>query len=113
MCQCVPTNRSTYLTASFDPQVYLASSAPPVRHPNVYGVDMPNRKEFVADGLTETEICEVLRADGLVYQDLDDLLDVGYTLNPSITRFDAACFDGHYVTGELTSRCGVSGVLHR
>lgn len=80
-------------------QVYLASSAPPVRHPNVYGVDMPNRKEFVADGLTEAEVCEVLRADGLVYQDLEDLLEVGYSQNPVITRFDAACFDGHYVTG--------------
>lgn len=62
---------------------------------------MPNRKEFVADGLTEEEVCKVLSADGLVYQDLDDLLDVGYSLNPSIKQFDAACFDGHYVTGAL------------
>lgn len=45
------------------------------------------------------QICDVLRADGLVYQDVDDLLEVGMTLNPSIKKFDAACFDGHYVTG--------------
>lgn len=129
-----------------------------MRYPNVYGVDMPNRKEFVAHGLTEdqvrrgmfahrlaescsssglglcselqagpepmatcyvcqqvlcwlsccvsncaavccVQICEVLRADGLVYQDVDDLLEVGMALNPNIKTFDAACFDGHYVTG--------------
>lgn len=75
---------------------------------------MPNRKEFVADGLTEAEVCEVLRADGLVYQDLEDLLEVGYSQNPSITRFDAACFDGHYVTGGYergSMLCDVIGVL--
>ena len=84
-------------------QVYLASSAPPVRFPNVYGVDMPSRKEFVADGLTEQQVCEVLHADGLVYQEVQDLLDVGYSLNPAITCFDAACFDGHYVTGAVVA----------
>eukprot|EP00879_Flechtneria_rotunda_P032046 GHRR01035195.1.p2 GENE.GHRR01035195.1~~GHRR01035195.1.p2 ORF type:complete len:197 (+),score=72.17 GHRR01035195.1:982-1572(+) len=82
-------------------EVYLASSAPPVRFPNVYGVDMPNRKEFVADGLTEEQVCDVLGADGLVYQDIEDLLGVGSSLNPGIKRFDAACFDGHYVTGDI------------
>uniref|UniRef100_A0A383VKF7 Amidophosphoribosyltransferase n=2 Tax=Tetradesmus obliquus TaxID=3088 RepID=A0A383VKF7_TETOB len=82
-------------------KVYLASSAPPVRFPNVYGVDMPNRKEFVAHGLTEEEICNVLRADGLVYQDVEDLLAVGYSMNPNIKTWDAACFDGHYVTGDI------------
>lgn len=77
-----------------------------MRFPNVYGVDMPNRKEFVAHGLTEDQICDVLRADGLVYQDVDDLLEVGKALNPSIKEFDAACFDGHYVTGE-TANAGI------
>lgn len=81
-------------------KVYLASSAPPVRHPNVYGVDMPNRKEFVAHGLSEEQICEVLGADGLIYQEVDDLIDVGKGLNHGIGRFDASCFDGHYCTGE-------------
>lgn len=47
------------------------------------------------------QICDVLRADGLVYQDVDDLLEVGMGLNPNIKKFDAACFDGHYVTGEV------------
>jgi amidophosphoribosyltransferase len=99
------------MLCGFAVQVYLASSAPPVRFPNVYGVDMPNRKEFVAHGLTEDQICDVLRADGLVYQDVDDLLEVGKALNPSIKEFDAACFDGHYVTGE-TANAGIykSGV---
>jgi hypothetical protein len=50
------------------------------------------------------QICEVLRADGLVYQDVDDMLSLGYSLNPNIKTFDAACFDGHYVTGALSLR---------
>lgn len=55
---------------------------------------------------TLPQICDVLRADGLVYQDVDDLLEVGMALNPSIKQFDAACFDGHYVTGEHPGRAG-------
>ncbi|KAF5836288.1 phosphoribosyltransferase-like protein [Dunaliella salina] len=82
-------------------KVYLASAAPPVRHPNVYGVDMPSRKEFVAHGLTEDQICESLGADGLIYQDVDDLVAVGNELNPSITQFEASCFNGHYITGDI------------
>jgi amidophosphoribosyltransferase len=82
-------------------KVYLASSAPPVRHPNVYGVDMPSREEFVAHQRTEDEVCEVLAADGLIYQTVDDLLQAGKTMNPNIGRFDASCFDGDYVTGDI------------
>lgn len=82
-------------------KVYLASSAPPVRHPNVYGVDMPNRKEFVAHELTEDEICNVLGADGLIYQQVEDLIEVAKELNPSITHYDASCFDGRYCTGDI------------
>ena len=82
-------------------KVYLASAAPPVRYPNVYGVDMPSRQEFVAHGLTEDEICETLGADGLVYQSVEDLLAVGRELNPSIQTFDDSCFTGKYVTGGI------------
>ena len=82
-------------------KVYLASASPPVRYPNVYGVDMPSRKEFVADGLTEDEICKVLGADGLLYQTVEDLVGVGKDLNPEISRFEASCFDGEYVTGDI------------
>ena len=82
-------------------KVYLASASPPVRNPNVYGVDMPSRKEFVADGLTEEQICEVLGADGLIYQTVDDLVGVGKELNSSMQQFEASCFDGHYITGGI------------
>ena len=82
-------------------KVYLASASPPVRYPNVYGVDMPSRREFVADGLTEEEICKVLGADGLLYQTVEDLVGVGKDLNPAISRFEASCFDGEYVTGDI------------
>lgn len=82
-------------------KVYLASASPPVRYPNVYGVDMPNRNEFVAHGLDEGQICEILGADGLVYQSVGDLVGVGRELNPSIQQFDASCFTGKYVTGGI------------
>lgn len=75
-------------------KVYLASASPPVRYPNVYGVDMPTRKEFVACDLTEEDIRRVLGADGLLYQSLDDLLGVGRELNPSIRQFEDSCFSG-------------------
>lgn len=82
-------------------KVYLASASPPVRYPNVYGVDMPTRQEFVAHDLTEAQICEVLGADGLVYQSVEDLVAVGQELNPGIRRFDDSCFTGSYVTGDI------------
>lgn len=82
-------------------KVYLASSSPPVRYPNVYGVDMPSRKEFVADNKTEEEICQTLGADGLIYQTVEDLLQAGLGMNAQIPRFDASCFNGDYVTGDI------------
>ena len=85
-------------------EVYLASASPPVRHPNVYGVDMPSTKEFIATDMSVEEIRESLGADGLVYQTLDDLYNTGYSLNSSIKRFDGACFDGCYVTGNIDSQ---------
>ncbi|KAG2491227.1 hypothetical protein HYH03_010435 [Edaphochlamys debaryana] len=82
-------------------KVYLASASPPVVYPNVYGVDMPSRKEFVANGLTIDQVCQVLRADGLIYQEVDDLITAGKELNPDIKDFDASCFTGKYVTGDI------------
>jgi hypothetical protein len=79
-------------------KVYLASASPPVKYPNVYGVDMPSRKEFVANNLTEEEVGKVLGADALIYQSVEDLIAVGKLHNPSIKTFDASCFDGKYVT---------------
>lgn len=82
-------------------QVYLAIASPPVRYPNVYGVDMPTRKEFVANGLSVEEVRAVLGADGLVYQELGEMIDVAKGLNPNIETFDSACFDGKYVTDDI------------
>lgn len=82
-------------------KVYLASASPPVRYPNVYGVDMPSRREFVAGDLTEEEVCAVLRADGLLYQSVEALVAVGRELNPAIREFDASCFTGTYVTDDV------------
>ncbi|KAA6427811.1 MAG: amidophosphoribosyltransferase [Trebouxia sp. A1-2] len=83
-------------------KVYLASASPPVRYPNVYGVDMPTKKEFVATDLSEEEIRKVLGADGLLYQSIDDLLAVAQSLNPDIQQFEASCFTGHYVTEDIS-----------
>ncbi len=74
--------------------MYLASASPPVRFPNVYGVDMPVRSEFVASDKTEEQICAELGADALIYQSLEDLVAVGHDLNPAITEFDTSCFTG-------------------
>ncbi|PNH02602.1 Amidophosphoribosyltransferase [Tetrabaena socialis] len=82
-------------------KVYLASASPPVIYPNVYGVDMPSRKEFVANGLTIDQVREVLKADGLIYQTVEDLLISAQDLNPDIKDFDASCFTGEYITGDI------------
>jgi amidophosphoribosyltransferase len=84
-------------------KVFFASSAPPVRFPNVYGIDMPTRTELVATGRTEEEIARHIGADAVVYQDLDALKAAVREANPRLTRFEASCFDGHYVTGDVTS----------
>lgn len=83
-------------------KVYFASCAAPLRHPCVYGVDMPSRKEFVANSLTVEETAKALGADGLFYQDLDDLADAVREGNPQIERFCMACFDGKYPTPDVT-----------
>ena len=83
-------------------KVYFASAAPPVRFPNVYGIDMPSRDELLATGRSDEEICKEIGADALIYQDLDALIaDVKFR-NPNIKDFDCSCFDGKYVTGDIT-----------
>jgi amidophosphoribosyltransferase len=87
-------------------KVYFASAAPPVRFPNVYGIDIPTRAELVAHNRTTEEICTTLGADLVVYNELADVVDAIKVLNPSILanggRFEASCFDGEYVTKEVT-----------
>lgn len=85
-------------------KVYFASCAPALRNPCVYGVDMPTRKEFVANGLTTTEICKTIGADGLFYQDLKDLVDSCRAGNPQIKKFCTGCFNGDYATPEVTEK---------
>ena len=80
-------------------KVYLASAAPPVRHPNVYGIDMPSREELVAHGRTEKEIEQLLGCDWLIYQDLADLETAVAGPKFPGRRFDSSCFSGEYVTG--------------
>lgn len=82
-------------------KVYFASAAPPVRYPNVYGIDMPAAHELIAHGRTEQEVCKAIGADKLVYQDLDDLIDAVGKGNPNIKQFDASCFSRQYVTGDI------------
>ncbi len=80
-------------------KVYLASASPPVRYPNVYGIDMPAASELVASGRSEEEICQVIGADRLIYQDLEALEKAVRGKNQRLTGFDSSCFSGEYVTG--------------
>jgi amidophosphoribosyltransferase len=80
-------------------KVYFASASPPVRYPNIYGIDMPAPSELVASGRDEKQIERELGADRLIYQGLDDLIDACQEGNAGITRFDTSCFSGEYVTG--------------
>ena len=83
-------------------KVFFASAAPPVRFPNVYGIDMPTRAELIAAHRSEEEVCREIGADALIYQDLDELKDAVRRANPRLTNFETSCFDGHYVTGDVT-----------
>jgi amidophosphoribosyltransferase len=83
-------------------KVFFASAAPPVRFPNVYGIDMPTRSELIANGRTLDEISRIIGADAVIYQELDALIEDVRALNPSIERFDCSCFDGVYVTGDVS-----------
>jgi amidophosphoribosyltransferase len=80
-------------------KVYLASAAPPVRYPNVYGIDMPAATELVAHGRSESEVQDFIGCDWLIYQDLADLVAAVQEGNPRLEAFDTSCFSGEYVTG--------------
>ena len=84
-------------------KVYFASASPPVRYPNVYGIDMPNQSELVATGRTEAEIATEIGADLLIYQDLDALKNAVRAANPKLVNFESSCFDGRYITGDITA----------
>ncbi len=83
-------------------KVYFASAAPPVRFPNVYGIDMPTSEELIAFNRDVDEVCRLIGADGLIYQDLDALVDAARRGNPSISEFEQSCFSGSYVTGDVS-----------
>ena len=96
-------------------KVYFASAAPPVRHPNVYGIDMPSTRELIAYRRSESEVERKIGADWLVYQDLEDLKGSISAGNPALTDFDCSVFDGRYVTADIdqdyidrlaATRCG-------
>ena len=83
-------------------KVFFASAAPPVRFPNVYGIDMPTRAELLATGRNDEQICREIGADALIYQDLDALVAAVREGNTEIQEFDCSCFNGHYITGDIT-----------
>ena len=83
-------------------KVIFASAAPPVIYPNVYGIDMPTRDELIAHGRTVEEVCREITADALVYQDIEALKQAISDVNPALKNFEASCFDGIYVTGDVT-----------
>ncbi|MEB2347413.1 MAG: amidophosphoribosyltransferase [Comamonadaceae bacterium] len=80
-------------------KVYLASAAPPVRFPNVYGIDMPTSEELIANGRTVEEIRAWIGCDALIYQDLEAMKRAIRAVHPQVAGFEASCFDGHYITG--------------
>jgi amidophosphoribosyltransferase len=82
-------------------KVYFASAAPPVRFPNVYGIDMPAAHELIGHDRTETQICEAIGADRLIFQELDDLEEAVRRGNSKLKRLDSSCFTGEYVTGDI------------
>jgi amidophosphoribosyltransferase len=82
-------------------KVYMASAAPPVRYPNVYGIDMPTSSELVAHNRTVDEIREIIGCEALIYQDVEAMKKAVGSLNKNLAGFDASCFDGVYVTGDI------------
>ena len=83
-------------------KVYMASAAPPVRYPNVYGIDMPTKEELIAHDRSVEEIRRFIGADALIYQDVDAMKRVVKALNPKLDGFEASCFDGVYITGDVS-----------
>ena len=83
-------------------KVIFASAAPPVRFPNVYGIDMPTRSELVAYGRTHDEINQLIGADQLIYQSVEDMKKAVQDINSNIKNFESSCFDGCYISGDIT-----------
>ncbi|MCG7755594.1 MAG: amidophosphoribosyltransferase [Nitrosomonas sp.] len=83
-------------------KIYFASAAPPVRYPNVYGIDMPTRQELIATGRTTEEICNEIGADFLIFQDLEALNHAVSKVLPAVKSFETSCFNGNYITGDIT-----------
>jgi amidophosphoribosyltransferase len=79
----------------------MASAAPGVRYPNVYGIDMPSANELIAHGRSDDEVGEIIGADWIIYQDLDDLIASGTEGNQEVKRFECSVFDGNYITGDV------------
>jgi amidophosphoribosyltransferase len=84
-------------------KVFMASAAPPVRFPNVYGIDMPTKDELVAHNRSIEEIREFIGADALIYQDVAAMRRAVGSLNPQLAGFEASCFDGVYITGDVSA----------
>ncbi|MDZ7750000.1 MAG: amidophosphoribosyltransferase [Halofilum sp. (in: g-proteobacteria)] len=82
-------------------KVYMASAAPPVRYPNVYGIDMPAAEELIAHDRSEDEICTAIGADWLIYQSIEDLVEAVRAGNTALTEFEGCCFTGEYITGDV------------
>jgi len=82
-------------------KVFMAVAAPPVRYPNVYGIDMPAAHEFLAFNRTEEQVAETIGVDWVVYQTIEDLVAAAAEGNPKLDHFDCSVFDGHYVTGDI------------
>lgn len=87
--------------ASGAKKVYFASAAPEIRFPNVYGIDMPSANELVAHGRDLDDICELLGADKLIFQSLEDLVSAVGNANPEIKMFETSVFDGNYITNDI------------
>ena len=83
-------------------RVVFASAAPPVKFPNVYGIDMPTRQELIAYGRSDEEICREITADALVYQEVSAMRRAIADVNPRLSSLEASCFDGEYITGDIT-----------
>lgn len=83
-------------------KVYFASAAPPVRFPNVYGIDMPTRAELIASGRSDAEIQVAIGADALIYQDIEQMKQAVVETGPHLNAFEASCFDGRYITGDVS-----------
>ena len=80
---------------------YFASAAPEIRFPNVYGIDMPSANELIAYGREIEQIADLIQADGLIFQDISDLVEAVREENPDILRFETSVFDGNYITGDV------------